>query len=520
MFCYSRRLNVTPGPAFDGRTRVLAGAVVLVPARRWSAPAPANAAPAGQCALFCAFAWYRPGCRLGQGPMTGAPRRLALTGGQLQRLPRLRAVRPDHRAGGHDGRILAGTRPHDGRTRGGTGEADGGGHGLDAPIAAVTVFRDVARGAAPRHGEHRAGAADCRDRLPASQRGSGVGSRRGRGQDLALLNVQVHRGDHHRFSARGDRAAAFGGSQNAAIRSRRSTTRTRPNRRALTSPVHLSQRPLRHSRGRWGSAAPTTTSLPGWPVICPLTLRQCWAAAARSARLAAPPGGTRSRRTAPGRGGKQADRSVCVCRSVRAPLRPAPPPAPRWKLSYHVSGAPRRPLYDLALDGERLVVSYLAEVTQQTEIGPARRRAGLVHDAARPAPGPARSRIPGTRARPSRPRPLARKSMALPGAVPQRGPRAAFRRSGRSPRPGRRLGGGRAAGRRTRRVRGRPVVPGPARWPARRRRAAQDHGRPVRPRCRTRPPRSSGSRLRGIPAGDGHQYLVAAIAPRPGTCLP
>jgi uncharacterized protein (TIGR02231 family) len=35
-------------------------------------------------------------------------------------------------------------------------------------------------------------------------------------------------------------------------------------------------------------------------------------------------------------------------------------------LTYHVSGASWRPLYDLALDGERLNVSYLAEVTQQT----------------------------------------------------------------------------------------------------------------------------------------------------------
>ena len=35
-------------------------------------------------------------------------------------------------------------------------------------------------------------------------------------------------------------------------------------------------------------------------------------------------------------------------------------------LSYHVSGASWRPLYDLVLDGERLNVSYLAEITQQT----------------------------------------------------------------------------------------------------------------------------------------------------------
>jgi uncharacterized protein (TIGR02231 family) len=35
-------------------------------------------------------------------------------------------------------------------------------------------------------------------------------------------------------------------------------------------------------------------------------------------------------------------------------------------LSYHVHGASWRPLYDLVLDGERLNVSYLAEITQET----------------------------------------------------------------------------------------------------------------------------------------------------------
>ena len=38
----------------------------------------------------------------------------------------------------------------------------------------------------------------------------------------------------------------------------------------------------------------------------------------------------------------------------------------RVELSYHVPGASWRPLYDLTLDGEQLVVSYLAEVTQRT----------------------------------------------------------------------------------------------------------------------------------------------------------
>jgi uncharacterized protein (TIGR02231 family) len=36
------------------------------------------------------------------------------------------------------------------------------------------------------------------------------------------------------------------------------------------------------------------------------------------------------------------------------------------ELSYHVSGASWRPLYDLSLTGERLAVTYLAEITQQT----------------------------------------------------------------------------------------------------------------------------------------------------------
>jgi uncharacterized protein (TIGR02231 family) len=36
------------------------------------------------------------------------------------------------------------------------------------------------------------------------------------------------------------------------------------------------------------------------------------------------------------------------------------------ELTYHVPGASWRPLYDLVLDGERLAVSYLAEITQKT----------------------------------------------------------------------------------------------------------------------------------------------------------
>jgi uncharacterized protein (TIGR02231 family) len=37
-----------------------------------------------------------------------------------------------------------------------------------------------------------------------------------------------------------------------------------------------------------------------------------------------------------------------------------------FELTYHVAGAFWRPLYDLVLDGEKLIVSYLAEITQRT----------------------------------------------------------------------------------------------------------------------------------------------------------
>lgn len=51
---------------------------------------------------------------------------------------------------------------------------------------------------------------------------------------------------------------------------------------------------------------------------------------------------------------------VCVILEARAATEA------EVELSYHVSGASWHPLYDLVLDGERLTVSYLAEITQLT----------------------------------------------------------------------------------------------------------------------------------------------------------
>jgi len=51
---------------------------------------------------------------------------------------------------------------------------------------------------------------------------------------------------------------------------------------------------------------------------------------------------------------------------VGATLEVSAAAEPTVEVSYHVSGASWRPLYDLRVDGEQLVVSYLAEVTQQS----------------------------------------------------------------------------------------------------------------------------------------------------------
>jgi len=62
---------------------------------------------------------------------------------------------------------------------------------------------------------------------------------------------------------------------------------------------------------------------------------------------------------------KRADRAVKFV-EVSAILEASAATQAEVELSYHVSGASWRPLYDLGLNGERLAVTYLAEVTQQT----------------------------------------------------------------------------------------------------------------------------------------------------------
>ena len=62
---------------------------------------------------------------------------------------------------------------------------------------------------------------------------------------------------------------------------------------------------------------------------------------------------------------KKAGGAVAVT-EVSATLEASAATAAEVDVSYHADGASWRPLYDLTLDGERLAVSYLAEVKQQT----------------------------------------------------------------------------------------------------------------------------------------------------------
>ena len=194
-------------------------------------------------------------------------------------------------------------------------------------------------------------------------------------------------------------------------------------------------------------------------------------------------------------------------------------------MSYHADGASWRPLYDLTLDGERLAVSYLAEVKQQTgedwpatELVLSTTRRGL-HESlpelspwyigrARPVPLPA-----------VRLRSMARTPMAAEGApatvpAPQQAMAAAAPYPGGPPaRPPEAEHLTAESGR----VGRRPGVPGPApAGGARRRRAVQDDGGQVRARCGPGSPGRPGAGPRGVRAGHRHQHLVAAAAARTG----
>ena len=239
------------------------------------------------------------------------------------------------------------------------------GSGLDAPITAVTVFRDGAR-------VQRSGTVSVEPGLrpvvignlppsadPASVRVAA------RGPDLALLNVEVHR--RYRTDPLREETA----------RLRIEVERCRDAVQALDDEDTAEQARL-NFMGHLSEAAATALARAvgfgraGHDDLARMAghLSADTAAALgrrreiRARRLAA----QRELEAAEQRLGaaeKRAGRSVAFA-EVSATLEASAAARAEVELSYHVSGASWRPLYDLALDGERLAVSYLAEVTQQT----------------------------------------------------------------------------------------------------------------------------------------------------------
>ena len=236
---------------------------------------------------------------------------------------------------------------------------------VEAPITAVTVFRDGAR--VQRSGTvtmTRGRQAVVIGGLPASVDPASVRVA-ARGPGLTLLNVEVHHGyrtdplrdETARLRAEAERcrdAVLALGDEDAAVQAR------------LDFLDHLS-----------GAAAAALARAVGFGRASHDDLAQM--AGHLSADTADALGRRRDiavRSRAARRELEAAERRLeeaelqagepAVYTDVSATLEAGAEARAEVELSYHVPGASWRPLYDLTLDGEQLLVSYLAEVTQQT----------------------------------------------------------------------------------------------------------------------------------------------------------
>ena len=239
------------------------------------------------------------------------------------------------------------------------------GTGLDAPIAGVTVFKDGAR-------VQRGGAVNLEPglwpvvigNLPATVDPDSVRIA-ARGRDLALVNVEVHR--RYRTDPLREEAA----------RLRLEVERCRDAVQALDDEdtaeqarlgflSHLSEaaatalaRALSFGRADQDDLARMAGHL-GTGTASALARRRDISARRRTAQreLEAAEHRLADAERLAGHAGAFIE--------VSATLEASAATRAEVELSYHVSGASWRPLYDLALEGERLAVTYLAEVTQQT----------------------------------------------------------------------------------------------------------------------------------------------------------
>ena len=236
---------------------------------------------------------------------------------------------------------------------------------MDAPITSVTVFRDGAR--VLRAGQARLAAGPGSvtiGNLPATVDTASVRVA-ARGQDLALVNVEVRRRvgteplreQAGRLRAEVDRwrdAVSGLDDEDAAEQA------------GLGFLGHLSEAAATALARAVGSGRAGYDELSGMAghlsasTAGTLAKRREIAARKRAAEreLAA----AEARLNAAEQGGKP--KKVAFV-EVAVDLEAQAATEAEIDLTYHVSGASWRPLYDLVLDGDRLDVSYLAEVTQQ-----------------------------------------------------------------------------------------------------------------------------------------------------------
>ena len=235
----------------------------------------------------------------------------------------------------------------------------------DAPITAVTVFRDgarVQRGGTVSMAQGRQ--AVVIGGLPASVDPASVRVA-ARGPGLILLNVEVHRG--YRTDPLREETA----------RLRAEAERCRDAVRALDDEDAAVQARLDFLGHLSGAAATALARAVGFGRASHDDLAQM--AGHLSADTADALGGRRDI-AARSRDARR-ELEAAERRLEEAELQAGQPAAytdvsvileadaaaeASVELSYHVPGASWRPLYDLTLDGEHLAVSYLAEVTQQT----------------------------------------------------------------------------------------------------------------------------------------------------------
>ena len=235
---------------------------------------------------------------------------------------------------------------------------------LDAPITGVTVFTDGARVVRSGLTEVAAGPRSLVvGKLPRLADTSSVRVA-ARGDDLSLLNVEVHR----RVSAEPLRDETA--SLRADVERWRDVVQGLDDEDAaelagLGFLTHLSEAAATSLARAVGSGRAGYDELSGMAghlsasTANTLARRRDIAARKRAAEkeLAA----AEARLRGPKQGAHQGDFiEVTVDLEARATTEA------EIELTYHVGGASWRPLYDLALEGERLNVSYLAEITQSS----------------------------------------------------------------------------------------------------------------------------------------------------------